>query len=52
MMVEYHSQEKEAWEICSCYFKIYDTTVTKADPVALQVGRGVRVVGCRGRGEG
>lgn len=34
MMVEYHVQEKDSWEICQSYFKIFDTSVTKADPVA------------------
>jgi len=36
MMVEYHTVEKEAWDICNCYYKIYDTTLTRADPPALQ----------------
>ena len=36
MMVEYHTVEKEAWDICNCYFKIYDTALTRADPQALQ----------------
>ena len=51
-MVEYHSQEKEAWEICNCYYKIYETSTTKADAVALQVGVGVEGVGVEGVGLG
>jgi len=31
MMVEYYTKEKDAWEICLCYSKIYDTSITKAD---------------------
>ena len=31
MMAEYHTKEKNAWEICQCYFKIYDTKITKAN---------------------
>jgi len=34
MMVEYHTKEKDAWEICQCYYKIYDTTITKSDEAA------------------
>ena len=38
MMIEYHTIEKDAWEISQCYYKIYDTSTTRSDPVALQVG--------------
>ena len=31
MMVEYYTHELDAWEICNCYYKIYDTAATKAD---------------------
>lgn len=31
MMVEYYTHEVDAWEISQSYFKIFDTTVTKAD---------------------
>lgn len=24
MMIEYYTQEKDAWEICQCYFKLYE----------------------------
>ena len=37
MMIEYHTVEKDAWEISQCYYKIYDTSTTREDPVALQV---------------
>ena len=35
MMVEYHSQNKEIWDICQSYYKIYDTMTTKQDPLLL-----------------
>lgn len=35
MMVEYHRHERDSWEMCQCYFKIFDTKSTKADPAAL-----------------
>lgn len=25
MMIEYHSHDKEVWDICQCYYKIYET---------------------------
>jgi 26S proteasome regulatory subunit N5 len=31
MMVDYYTHEVDAWEISQSYFKIFDTTVTKAD---------------------
>ncbi len=31
MMIEYHTKEKDTWEICQSYYKIYDTTITKDD---------------------
>ncbi len=34
MMVEYYSNAKDAWEICQCYYNIYDTKTTQADPAA------------------
>eukprot|EP00596_Hydrurales_sp_CCMP1899_P003999 CAMPEP_0119033624 /NCGR_PEP_ID=MMETSP1177-20130426/675_1 /TAXON_ID=2985 /ORGANISM="Ochromonas sp, Strain CCMP1899" /LENGTH=444 /DNA_ID=CAMNT_0006990509 /DNA_START=103 /DNA_END=1434 /DNA_ORIENTATION=+ len=36
MMVEYHTIQKESWDICQSYYKIYDTASTREDPVALQ----------------
>ena len=36
MLIEYYTNEKDTWEICQCYYKIYDTSITKADPSALQ----------------
>jgi 26S proteasome regulatory subunit N5 len=32
MMVEYHSHDKEVWDICQCYYKIYET---KTDSVSI-----------------
>ena len=29
MMVQYHSYEKETWEICQCYFKMYEANKAK-----------------------
>jgi len=34
LMVEYHVLERDVWETSQCYFKIYDTSITKADPAA------------------
>jgi len=34
MMIDYQTHEQDAWEICQCYYKIYSTSTTKADPVA------------------
>ena len=31
MMIEYHMHEQNAWEVAQCYYKIYDTSITKAD---------------------
>ena len=31
MMIEYYMHEVDAWELCQCYFKIFDTSTTKAD---------------------
>ena len=31
MMVEYYTHEKDIWEICQCYYHIYDTTITQAN---------------------
>lgn len=37
MMIDYHkSYEKDTWEICQSYYKIYDTSVTRANPEALK----------------
>ena len=29
MMIEYYTHEKDAWEICQCYYKIFDTSITQ-----------------------
>jgi hypothetical protein len=31
MMIEYYTSEKNVWEICQSYYKIFDTTITKED---------------------
>jgi len=31
LMVEYHSHEVDCWEVCQCFFKIYDTKTIKQD---------------------
>ena len=37
MMIDYHkSHEKDTWEICQSYYKIYDTSVTRTSPEALK----------------
>jgi len=36
MMIEYHSYELNTWEICQCYYKIFDTSITKSNPAALK----------------
>jgi len=37
LMIDYHkSFEKDTWEICQCYYKIYDTSLTKNNPVVLK----------------
>jgi 26S proteasome regulatory subunit N5 len=36
MMIEYYIKEKNAWEICQCYYKIYDTNITKNDQGKLK----------------
>lgn len=34
MMIEYHTHEKDAWEICQCYYEIYNTSTTQEDEAA------------------
>lgn len=34
MMIEYFTHENDAWEICQCYYKIYNTSITKEDKAA------------------
>jgi 26S proteasome regulatory subunit N5 len=34
MMIEYHTHDFNAWEISQCYYKIYDTKLTKDVPDA------------------
>jgi 26S proteasome regulatory subunit N5 len=36
MMVEFHTHDHDSWEIGQCYFKIYDTSTTKADEEQLR----------------
>ena len=36
MMVEYHTHEDDVWSMSQCYFKVYDTTITKQDPVKAE----------------
>lgn len=31
MMIEYYTSERNVWEICQSYYKIFDTTTTKED---------------------
>ena len=36
MMVDYHTQEKNPWEISQCYYKIYNTKETKDNEETLK----------------
>ena len=37
MMIDYHKyHEKDTWEICQSYYKIYDTSITRSNPEALK----------------
>jgi len=29
-MIEYHTQEKDAWEICNCYYKLYEVALKQS----------------------